>query len=75
MKLKKPNSKNATIVSASEKNLDLAIKWAVLNNCIRSISETSKINEIYAVSVISKVTKKDLKAIVKNRFKSFVEVI
>ena len=75
MRLKKPNSKNATIVSSSENNLALAIKWVVLNNCIKSISKTSKINEMYVTSVRSRVTKKDLKDIVKNKFGSFVEVI
>jgi len=73
--MKKPHAKRAKIVGAYQTDVSLALNWAKLNKAIRAAGEIRKIGDRYVVSVKSRISKKDLKHLIKERFGIFVSVI
>ena len=75
MTLKKKNSKNATIIATSSADLGLVLNWLRLKKSISSSGKMRDAGNGFAVRVKSKVPKKDLNSIVKEKFGVFAKVI
>jgi len=75
MSLKKPNSKKATIIAGYSEDLSLVLNWLRLNKVISSASNRRELQRGFAVTVKSKLSKKDLNTMVKDRFGVFAKVI
>lgn len=73
--MKKKNSKKATIIASFSTDLSLAINWLILKKSIKSVGEIRNIGNGYAVTVLSRIPKKDLNIIVKDKFGVFAKVI
>ena len=73
--MKKPDSKRAKIVGAYQTDVALALNWAKLNKAIRSAGGIIKVGDRYVVNVKSKISKKDLSYLIKERFGIFVSVV
>ena len=75
MSVKKPNSKRATIIAGYSTDLSLVLNWLRLNKAIASAGERREVAKGYAVSVKSKMSKKDLNSLVKEKFGVFAKVV
>jgi len=75
MSLKKPYKKSATIIAAYETDLGLVLNWLRLNKAVTSIGEKRDLGNGYAVKVKSKISKKALNNLVKDRFGVFAKVV
>jgi len=75
MSLKKPNSKRATIIAGYDADLSLVLNWLRLNKAVSSVGERIELERGFAVRVKSKLSKKDLNNMVKDRFGIFAKVI
>ena len=76
MTLKKPRSKSATVAATYRTDLGLVLSWLKLNKAITDHGGIREIrNDLYAVSVKSKVNKSELNNLVKDRFGVFAKVI
>ena len=75
MSVKKPNSKRSTIIAGYSTDLSLVLNWLRLNKAITNAGKTREIARGYAVSVKSKMSKKDLNSLVKEKFGVFAKVI
>tara|TARA_R110002020_G_scaffold37124_24_gene112126 strand:+ start:445 stop:666 length:222 start_codon:yes stop_codon:yes gene_type:complete len=73
--MKKKNSKRATIIATTSTDLGLVLNWLRLKKAIKSSGEIRDIGNGYAAAVSSKMPKKDLNLIVKDRFGVFAKVI
>tara|TARA_R100000005_G_scaffold49069_1_gene23533 strand:- start:361 stop:576 length:216 start_codon:yes stop_codon:yes gene_type:complete len=68
--------KNIRIVASYESDLGLVLRWLRLKKVISSASSPYETkNKTYAVRVASRVSKKDLSDIVKDRFGIFAKVV
>ena len=73
--MKKKNSKTSTIYASYGTDLSLVLNWLRLNKAIKSVGEINKSAAgIYSATVKSKVSKKDLSNLVKDRFGVFAKV-
>tara|TARA_B100000131_G_C17620540_1_gene411606 strand:+ start:150 stop:377 length:228 start_codon:yes stop_codon:yes gene_type:complete len=75
MTLKKKNSKKSTIIATSSTDLGLVLNWLRLKKSISSSGPMRDAGNGFAVSVKSKLSKKDLNNIVKEKFGVFAKVI
>jgi hypothetical protein len=75
MTIKKQNSKKATIIAGYSEDLSLVLNWLRLNKAITQVGNRRELERGFAVSVKSKLSKKDLNTMVKDRFGIFAKVI
>jgi hypothetical protein len=75
MRLKKPTKKRATIIASYETDLGLVLNWLRLKKAVSSIGKKRDLGNGYAVTVKSKISKKDLNDLVKERFGVFAKVV
>jgi len=75
MRLKKPKKKIATIIASYETDLGLVLNWLRLKKVIVSTGNKRALGNGYAVTVKSKISKKALNDLVKEKFGVFAKVV
>jgi len=75
MRLKKPTKKTATIFAPYGTDLGLVLNWIRLKKVVTSIGDKRDLGNGYAVTVKSKISKKDLNELIKEKFGIFAKVV
>lgn len=67
--------KMATVVSAYQTDLELAINWLRLNGALKDMGDQDKKNNLYTVLVKLTISKTEAQKLISSRFGRFVKVI